>query len=266
LSWQQARFDEAVADMFGFNALQLGVPELAALRANRMPHRWLSLIHSEVAVDVPDAPLARGGCVLVTDPAALPFPDASLDLVVLPHTLELCADPHTALREVDRVLRPEGRVVLSGFNPVSLWGMRQYRAHLSARLGLPRSGGSRLYLPRAGDFLTHWRLRDWLRLLSFDVEATRFGVYQPAVRTDRWLKRFEWLDHLGGRWWPVFGAVYFLVAVKRVHGTRLLGPAWKPYRRVASVRPAAVAGRHSAHFSAESATVSVQTNEKENPF
>lgn len=243
-AWEQAHFDEAVVDLFGFNALQLGVPELDALRANRMPHRWLSITQAEN--DLRPEPARHRGCVLVTDPAALPFPDDSLDLLVLPHTLELSADPHTALREVGRVLRPEGRVVLSGFNPASLWGVRQHRAHLCARFGFRWAGASNLYLPRAGDFIGHWRLRDWLRLLGFDVEATRFGVYQPAVRTERWLQRFNWLEPMGRRWWPVFGAVYFLVAVKRVHGTRLLGPAWKPYRSVATARPVRAAGRSGA--------------------
>ncbi len=242
LAWEQARFDEAVVDLFGFNALQLGVPELQALQTNRMPHRWLSLTHTETG-DQSDPCKADGlACVLVTDPAALPFPDNSLDLLVLPHTLELSADPHNALREVERVLRPDGRVVLSGFNPLSLWGGRQMRAHLCDRLGLTWGGGARLYLPRAGEFIGHWRMRDWLRLMSFDVEATRFGVYQPAVRTERWLQRFAWLEGAGARWWPVFGAVYFMVAVKRVQGVRLLGPAWKPYRTTAA-RPAIVAGR-----------------------
>lgn len=233
LAWEQAHFDAAVVDLFGFNALQLGVPALDALRANRMPHRWCALT-------LPDA--ATGLGQLVTDPAALPFFNDSLDLLALPHTLEQSADPHTALREVARVLRPEGRVVLSGFNPLSLWGLRQHRAHLCARLGLTWGGAARLYLPRAGEFLGHWRVRDWLRLLGFEVEAVRFGVYQPAARTERWLERFAWLEPVGGRWWPVLGAVYFLVAVKRVPGTRLLGPAWRPYRSVATVRPAA-AGR-----------------------
>ena len=38
-----------------------------------------------------------------------------------------------ALREVERVLVPEGRVVIFGLNPMSLWGLRQRRAHLYRR-------------------------------------------------------------------------------------------------------------------------------------
>ena len=42
-SWYQCiQVDEAVADIFGYHALQLGVPALDGLRANRMPHQWLA--------------------------------------------------------------------------------------------------------------------------------------------------------------------------------------------------------------------------------
>jgi len=218
LAWEQDQFDLAVADVFGFNALQLGLPELQTLRANRMPHRWLAL----------PEPQPGTAAALVTDAAALPFPANSLDLVVLPHTLEFSADPHHVLREVERVLVPEGRVVISGFNPASWWGLRQGRARLAERIGL---GPARLYLPDAGEFIGPWRLRDWLRLLSFEVETGRYGCYRPAVRTEKWLQRTAWMDPAGARWWPIFGAVHFMVAVKRVRGMRLLGPAWKPRRQ-----------------------------------
>ena len=57
----------------------------------------------------------------------LPFATHSIDLVVMPHILEFAEDPHQVLREVERVLVPEGHVVITGFNPASLWGLRQYR-------------------------------------------------------------------------------------------------------------------------------------------
>ena len=237
LAWEQDQFDLAVADIFGFNALQLGLPELDALRANRMPHRWLALPEA----GVPAAQASRAA--LITDAAALPFPEASLDLVVLPHTLEFSADPHHVLREVERVLVPEGRLVVSGFNPASLWGLRQGRARASARVGLHALGASRLYLPEAGDFIGPWRLRDWMRLLSVEIESERYGCYRPAVRTDAWLQRHAWFDRAGARWWPIFGAVYFAVAIKRVRGMRVLGPAWKP-RRAPAASPVPLANRH----------------------
>jgi SAM-dependent methyltransferase len=212
LAWEQAQLDRVVTDLFGFHALQLGVPELDALRANRMPHRWVSADHAGPA---PRAVSLRA------HGDALPFAERSLDLVVLPHTLELALDPHQTLAEVERVLMPEGRVVILGFNAASLWGLRQRLGRLRQTLG----GRAGLFLPRPGEFIGYWRLRDWLRLLSFEVEGGRFGAYRPALTSDRWLERFAWMDRVGDRWWPVFGAVYMVVAVKRVRGMRLVGLA-----------------------------------------
>jgi SAM-dependent methyltransferase len=222
LAWEQARLDQSVVDVFGYHALQLGLPELDGLAANRMPHRWFA---SDDAVT--HAQVARRA--LACDYAALPFPEASLDLVVMPHTLELSTDPHATLREVARVLVPEGRVVITCLNPASLWGLRQRRAHLYRRLGL-----GRLFLPAEGEFIGYWRLRDWLRLLGFEVESSDFGCYRPSLDGARWLARHEWMDRVGRRWWPIFGAVYSIVAIKRVPGMRLLGPAWKQSRNLSA--------------------------------
>jgi SAM-dependent methyltransferase len=210
--WETAQFDQAVADVFGYHGLQLGQTGLPSLRNSRIRHCWVG--DTQAHAEPPPA--------LFTDPVALPFADQSLDLVVLPHTLDLSHDPHASLREVERVLVPEGRVVISGFNPMSLWGQSQQRAQFYAKFGFQNH-----YLPTQVDFIGYWRLRDWLRLLSFEVEAGRFGCYRPSVQSPKWLKRFGWMDKAGARWWPIFGSVYFLVGVKRVRGMRLMGPVWK---------------------------------------
>ena len=147
LAWEQRHLDHAVADVFGFHALQLGLPELDALR--RQPHA-ASLARRRVAAadrrsarprpprpSPPGAEPARSTAVaLHCHFDALPFESASLDLVVLPHSLELARDPHLTLREVERVLVPEGRVLILGFNPASLWGTRQRLGRMRRRLGL----------------------------------------------------------------------------------------------------------------------------------
>lgn len=221
LDWMQHRCDQALVDVFGYHALQLGLPELQGLRANRMPGRWLAGLAGQ------GQSKQTAGTALLCDGTALPFESASLDLVVLPLTLDLSVDPHETLREVERVLVPEGRVLVLGLNPASLWGLRQKRAHVYRRMGL-----GQLYLPGEGQFIAHWRLRDWLRLLSFEVESSEFGCYRPAMRSPQWLQRYAWMDALGHRSWPIFGAVYSVMAVKRVKGMRLIGPAWKSQRAV----------------------------------
>ena len=243
MGWEQAQLDRLVTDAFGFHALQLGLPEIDALRANRMPHRWVASdalqVPEPIDVEPPADDLstmapAGGRSVLHCDFDALPFPNNSLDLVVMPHALELARDPHLTLREVERVLVPEGRMVITGFNPASLWGLRQRGGHGLRRLGLARSRP--MYLPRAGDFIGYWRLRDWLRLLGFEVDSGHFGAYRPPCRSDRWLARYRWIDPIGDRWWPVLGAVYAISAVKHVRGMRLVGLAKRDVRRS---RPAA---------------------------
>lgn len=243
LAWEQERYDELVADIFGYHALQLGMPGLQALRANRMPHRWLALGADE-AQGVPPAEGAADQGVppaLLAEAVALPFAEASLDLVALPHTLELSVDPHAALREVYRVLVPEGRTVISGLNPWSLWGLRQRRMQWYARLG----ARGPLFIPQAEEFFSPWRLRDWLRLLDLEMESVSLGCFGPASRNALWLDRMGWMDRVGPHGWPVLGAGYVLVAVKRVLGMRLLEPAWRN-RRAARGAALPVARREPA--------------------
>ena len=109
---EQSFFDGVVADVFGYNAFQLGMPEVDLLRASRMPMRC------RVGRDA-SAPLKA-------DFQELPIAGNSADLVLLPHTLEFTDYPHQILREVARVLRPEGHVIIAGFNPWSLWGARRF--------------------------------------------------------------------------------------------------------------------------------------------
>ena len=257
LAWEQGALDHAVTDAFGFHALQLGMPELDGLRANRMPHRWVAsdslVVPETLAMPPPEDRLittlaADDPLALFCEFDALPFPDSSIDLIVMPHSLELARDPHLTLREVERVLRPEGRVVIAGFNPASLWGLRQRGGRLKRGMGFGRRGP--LFLPRAGEFIGYWRLRDWLRLLGFEVEGGQFGCYRPPVSSSRWLERFAWMDRVGDRWWPVLGAVYFVVAVKRVRGMRLVGMV-KNERRAAKAAPAVVAQRAPAPIEME---------------
>ena len=190
-----------------------------------MPRRWLAL---------PDA--AQAGAAgahwqpqLYADAVALPFAEHSLDLLVLPHTLEHSADPHAALREVARVLVPEGRVVILGLNPWSLWGLQH-------GLERPRPPAGQIDATRG---IAHARLRDWLQLLALEVVAVDFGCYGPAVRSAAWQARWQWLEPVGRTIWPILGAAYCVVAVKRVQGVRLLGPTWRSGAAAAGPRPAA---------------------------
>lgn len=264
LAWENAQFEQTVADIFGYHALQLGLPDLQALKANRMPHRWVAVSEDDrldqnesqqiisnnnainnIANLSSNTPTTAGlnseikafRADFVTDFEALPFMENSLDLLVLPHTLELSQDPHGTLREAERVLVPEGRLIVCCFNPLSLWGLKQKRSHLYKKFNL-----GELYLPEAGEFISHRRLRDWLKLLNFELESSQFGCYRPAVRSQNMLQRFAWMDKLGSNYWHILGAVYVVSAVKRVHGMRLISPIRK-LSKIPNNAPVSVAGK-----------------------
>ncbi|MBI3902080.1 MAG: methyltransferase domain-containing protein [Nitrosomonadales bacterium] len=214
LTREQEFFDKAVADLFGFHAVQLGLTEYEFLRASRMPLRTvagnragLQACKSANGDKFADYEKVR----LVMD--ELPFDGGSLDLVVMPHVLEFNEHPHQILREVERVLVPEGHVIIAGFNPRSLWGVWHM---LGKHKGYPWNG----------NFISLPRMKDWLALLGFEVVAGRFACYAPPLSNTKWLSRFHFMEPAGDRWWAVCGGVYFLQAIKRVPGMRPLKPSW----------------------------------------
>jgi SAM-dependent methyltransferase len=206
LNWELRYLDQIVADIFGFNALQIGLCEHQLLRANRMQHRVYACVGCIDAV--------KAGSLHVL-PEELPFASQSLDLVVLPHALEFAVHPHQVLREVERVLLPDGHLLISGFNPRSLWGLRRW---FSGNMG---------DMPWMGQYLSVSRLRDWLSLLGFEYRQACYGGYAPPVSSEVWLRRWAFMDSLGTFCWPFVGGVYVLHAVKRMQGMRLITPTWR---------------------------------------
>ena len=200
LGREQAWFDRTVADIFGFNAVQIGLPGCPFLAQSRIAGRFTADVE----------PPAQ----LLADPNWLPFAENALDLVVLPHALEFTEEPHRLLREVYRTVRPEGQVVLSGFNPFSLFGARRY----FGRGETP---------PWNGNFIALYRLKDWLALLGFEVTGGSLDCYVPPFTQETWLRRCRFFESAGDRWWPIGGGVYFLRATKKVLGMRVITPAWE---------------------------------------
>ncbi|WP_322025378.1 class I SAM-dependent methyltransferase [Burkholderia sp. BCC1977] len=248
LDWEQAQLDRIVSDVFGFHALQLGLPQLDALRENRMPYRGLVLDPASGASAPYQYPWAREAPAPEHAPSDrsttwcdlldLPFESQSVDLIVMPHTLEFTSDPHRLLREAERVLMPEGQLVITGFNSLSLWGMRQSFGRMA----------NRPFVPAARDQIAFIRLKDWIKLLGFDLERGRFGCYRPPLVTDKWLSRYGFMEAAGDRWWPIFGAVYMVTAVKRVRGMRLIGPIkMKKPVLAPGLTPAATPTTHQEH-------------------
>src|SRR3989338_8743420 len=209
LAREQEFFDCTVSYIFGYNALQLGLPGQDFLRSSRMPLRFSAGNQPENYV--------RLCC------SELPFDSASLDLVLIPHVLEFSEHPHQILREVERVLMPEGSLIISGFNPRSLWGMRSTLGGMRKTLGgLQKTlGGERRPLgckqgyPWNGHFIALPRIKDWLALLGFEVVGGRFAAYAPPFRQTKWLERCAFMEAAGDRWGAGSGGGGFFHGVKR---------------------------------------------------
>jgi SAM-dependent methyltransferase len=202
LAQEQLLFDEIVSNIFGFNALQLGLLQADFLTNSRITF-------------VVKSSEAKGDFFCETQ--QLPIASNTMDLVLLPHTLDFSVNPQQTLREVERVLMPEGHVVIAGFNPLSAWGMRRF---ISKRC----SSSTALW---HAHFLSSLRIKDWLNLLGFEVVSTQMACYKLPIQSQAWMQRFDGLDRLGNRCLPMFGGVYCIVAKKRVLGMRIIKPNWK---------------------------------------
>lgn len=159
-----------------------------------------------------------GAADFVADLARLPVDSESVDAILLPHTLDLAASPHAVLREAYRVLRSEGRMLIFGFKPVGLWGLRRL---------VPGQN----FPPDTAQLLGDRSLRDWLRLLNLGVlEHRRFFFKLPFTR-DRRVLSAKW-EARGQRWWPELAACYALTVRKRVAAVTPVRPRWRERAKV----------------------------------
>ena len=218
-TWENNLLKEWVSDVFGYYAIQLGHRgRITALNGNRCSERYaIECGERQIQPSQPDEYGVRH--LDVPDFSVLPFSSDSLDLVILPHTLDEHPDPHAVLREAYRVLRAEGRMLILGLNPLSLWGM-QAKWQRGMRNGSNPFGVYRA-LPHAP--LHIGRMKDWLELLNCDVMQGRYGCYTPYVTQGKWLNRSLWLEKAGDRWWGFAGAIYALMVVKRIYSPTLVG-------------------------------------------
>ena len=141
-------------------------------------------------------------CAIATA-SAMPFGDKTHNLIVLPHTLDFCEDPHGVLREVNQILVPQGCVVITGFNGLSLWGAMRLMMKAANRA------------PWNGRYHRVGRVQDWLSLLGFELVGAAMMAYRPPLQNDKWRRKLAFIDQVGARWWPGLGAVYVIVGRKK---------------------------------------------------
>lgn len=194
---EQQILTELLRQHFGKHAVLIGVPQQCQLLdATLLPCQTLFFPsmeihphahHTFIEGDLNDLSLLTG----------------SMDLVILPHTLEFVDNPRQLLAEACRVVRPEGLIVICGFNPYSAWGLKKLWAGRHARM------------PWRANFLDAFKVNHWLQLADFVLEQQRAILFRPPVQHAVWYRRLGFMEHLG-KYFPFLGGVYVLVARAKV--------------------------------------------------
>jgi SAM-dependent methyltransferase len=110
----------------------------------------------------------------------LPLQSDSVDMIILPHLLEFDAYRFQTMREIERVLKPEGTVVILNFNPWSVWVRYQYL------------WDKRLADSWKGHFIRRSRVIDWLKLLNFEViTVSQFNLDSISTTHDNFAQSFS---------------------------------------------------------------------------
>ncbi|MYL27538.1 MULTISPECIES: class I SAM-dependent methyltransferase [Halomonadaceae] len=195
LNQEQACVATAMTRVFGTRHLEVGLDSALAVTP-RLPEGQQPQVLPKVNSDTDRGPV-------IARPEELPFHDDWMDSVVLHHTLDLAEDPRQALREAVRVVRSGGQVIVIGFNPVGLWGLR-------------RLFGLRREAPWNSRFLLARRVQDWAQVLGCCVAPARYGFFRPPVGGRRLQTRLAFLEPFYERGIQVpFGGFYCVVAEKR---------------------------------------------------
>lgn len=200
--------------MFGYHILQIGGSE-EHLLINDSP------ISHKIIFSASHRP---GGVNTVANIEQLPLANDSIDAVVMHHALDFTEDSHALLREVTRVLRPGGQMLVIGFNPLSQWGlMRLFRRKHT--------------VPWRGRFIARHRLIDWFRLLDLRVDQSLSGLHVPPLNFGRLLVRSDSFEDVGRKLGSPFGGVYLISCIKQVAPITPILPKWRPVRAQRGVVP-----------------------------
>ncbi len=162
-------------------------------------------------------------CDILSSMSALPIKSDCVDLVVLFHAMDRAEDPRRLIREVERILIPEGRVIVFGFNPYSLFGVWRL---LGQRNSLHEMSGH-LKVGRR-------QLKGWLSLLGMEVEKQKYFAYRPPLKKQSALDRVSFMEAGGQKLWPSSGGVYAIQAVKSVATLTPFRPSFQWYRKVST--------------------------------
>jgi len=209
LRQENSLINKGIEGLFGYHLVMLGALDYElGMSGSPISHK----------IVMNDEQLQHGVLHLQGSQYALPLQTDSVDVVVMPHLLEYSQQPHHVLREVERVTRPDGYIVILGFNPVSYYGICR------ALLGFKRR------MPWQGHYYHPARLRDWIKLLGFRIVDIEYCGFIPPISHEAIQQRLGFLEKAADSFIAPLGSVYMIVARNQTVTPSVVRPAWKNKR------------------------------------
>ena len=197
---------ETLSEIFGYYAIEMGViSEQHSLLKHSRIATGFTIFDKTIKAKI-GTPFDEGSGLpssLISTTEQLPIATDNVDLVIASHTLESSKDPHQVLREIDRVLVPEGHCILIGFNPSPMSQLSQ----------LIRSGFKLDEYSYKMHSVT--RVKDWFSLLGFEVVNVHYMGMRSAIKNKKLFDALSWLERLGEYAGPMLGNMYVVHAKKQ---------------------------------------------------
>lgn len=183
-----------VKNIFGKYSLQIGMDKTNLLLGNKIVN------HYNIPRDI--NALAQ----------FLPIASDSIDLIILSHYLEEHNDYEQIINECNRILAPNGKLIISCLNRYSLINLYKTRAKLD-----------KYYFRSVSE------IEKVLRNNSLNICGGKFFSYMPPIKSNIRLRKFEIFNKIGDRWFPTFANSFTIIAKKTVisHTLRLSTPIFK---------------------------------------
>ncbi|OGT53279.1 MAG: hypothetical protein A3E84_01515 [Gammaproteobacteria bacterium RIFCSPHIGHO2_12_FULL_42_13] len=191
---------------YGKHTLLIGVPrQYSLLKASVMPYSWLI---------TPLPSKTKQSNYIESNFDELPLQSGSVDLVVLPHTLEYVDNPRQVLAEACRVVKPEGCILICGFNPYSLWGLKKLFSQKKKT-------------PWSNNFTPATTIKKWLKLADFEIINQQTTLFRPPFVNSEWYEKLRFLEQLSKVGCSAFGSVYMITAKAKVIPLTPIRLRWK---------------------------------------
>ncbi|MEK7660653.1 MAG: class I SAM-dependent methyltransferase [Pseudomonadota bacterium] len=145
-----------------------------------------------------------------------PFAEASFDKILAVHALEEAQNPQKMLRELWRILAPEGKIIFIISNRNGIW----------SRLEQTPFGHGRPY--------SRTQILRLFENSMFEIEIVKRILFSLPFA---WSEKISQIEAIGSALWPRFGGLIFLEAKKRIYIEPNVTQTAGKIRKIATKKP-----------------------------